>query len=121
MPIPRAQELNQHIQFINVKPPFDASSGVGTEDSPLGVFADAWAAIADLGGTVDPIDQETQSQVQDFEIWTRYIDGLTGFHQILWGSRRLVIKGSPQKAIDAQGRPWWTMRAQEQTERSFTT
>ncbi len=118
MPIPRPQELNQHIQFINVKAPFDASSGVGTEDSPLIAF-DAWAAIADLGGDVEATDQQTQSQVQQFEIWSRYIDGLTGFHQILWGPKRLVIKGSPQKVMDAQGRPWHTMRAQEQTERSL--
>ncbi len=53
------------------------------------------------------------AQAQDFEIITQYIEGVTGFMEITWGTRTLTISEAPQKIYDAQRRPWMIIHAQE--------
>jgi head-tail adaptor len=116
MAVPIAQELNQFIEFKNVGAPFDASSKIGVV---ISTFASAWARITDLGGSMDAEDMQHPTQIQGFEIWCRYIEGLTGFMQISWGTRSLTITGPPQKTADMHGRMWWIIRAEEVKEQSL--
>ena len=117
MPFPLPHEMKEYVSFVNVTAPFDASSKAGTAGT---TFATAWVKIEDQGGQMDAEDMQHQTQLQGFEIWCRYIDGLTGFMQIHWGSRILIITGPPQKTMDSKGRLWWLIAAQEITEHELT-
>lgn len=116
MAIPRAQELKDYIDFIDVSPPFQAATGISAGTH---VYARAYARITEMGGSLGENDMQHLSQTKEFEIWVRYIDGLNGFMEIVWGSRSLVITGPPQKVMDSNGRPWWLLRAQEVIEHSL--
>lgn len=117
MPVPRAHEYNEPIELINVRGPFNATTGVGVKVS---TFDTGHACIRDLGGALDAPIQQNRSQAHEYEVWYRYIDGLTGLMQIVWGAKTLVITGTPQKVVDAQGRRVWLMRAQHVTEQTVT-
>lgn len=107
--VPDPHQFTEHVEFVNVAGPYDAVKKTGVETS---VFADAWAYIRDLGGTLDVSDQQHQTQTKEYEIWVRYIEGLTGLVQMKWDARMLVIT-PPQKITDERGRLWWTFNAQE--------
>ncbi len=113
MPLPRPHELNQFIEFINVGAPFNSATGVGRE---ISVFASGWARIRDLGGSIEEQDQQHRLQKQEFDICLMYIEGLTGFMQIKWGDRVLLMTEPPQKVTDAQSRRWWLIAALETIE-----
>lgn len=114
--IPIAQELIEKILFMNTEPPYAAVSREATETT---TFATAWARITETGGTKDNVDQEHQSQTKTFEIWCRYIDGVTAWMQISWGTRTLTLTGPPQKVVDRNNRRWMLIQATEITERSI--
>jgi hypothetical protein len=116
MALPLPHELREYIQFKNVTAPYDASSGTGVEGT---VFAGVWARITDLGGTMDAEDMQHPKQIQGFELCCRHIAGLTGFMQISWGTRNLIITGPPEKISDMHGREWWIIKAEEVQEQSL--
>lgn len=116
MPTPFAQELTEQISFIQAVPPFSVLGELGVEES---VFATVWARIRELGGEIEPGDQQHIIQKQQYEIWTQYLAGVNGFMQVRWGNRRLTITGIPQKIMDRFGRHWTMLTASESTERSF--
>lgn len=117
MPIPTPHECRDYIEVINVTEPFNAETGVGTKTS---TFTTAWAAITDIGGSLEAADQQHRLQLQQYEVWLRYIDDLTGFMQIVWGSKTLTIVGTPQKVLDAQGRRWWAIQARYVSNQDLT-
>lgn len=112
MAIPQAQELREKIVFQTATGAKNIRGGRVT----LVTYATAWARITEGGGGIETETQAVQAQVQSFEIWTRWIEGVTGFMQILWGSRILVQTEPPQKVIDSRNRQWWLITAEEKTE-----
>jgi hypothetical protein len=116
MAIPRAHELNEYIEFLDMSPPFQSVTGLGSGTT---VFASAYARITATGGSVGEADMQHLSQTQEFEVWTRYIEGLNGFMEISWGSRLLSITSPPQLFLDSQSRRWLIIRAEEITEKDL--
>jgi uncharacterized phiE125 gp8 family phage protein len=116
MAIPIAQELREYIEFIDVSPPFQARDKTGVAGA---TFAISYARITPQGGSIGENDMQHRSQTQEFEIWVRWFDGLTGFMEIVWGSRSLVMTGPPQKFVDVNNRAWWIIRAEEVIEQEL--
>ncbi len=113
MALPFPQELTEHIVFRNVSGERDAVTRLAATTT---VFAHAWARIEETGGTLDDATFQHQVQARTFEIVTQWIDGVDGFMEIAWGSRRLTMTEPPQKVFDRHRRPWTIIRAQEATE-----
>ena len=113
MATPLPQELNEQIVIKNVSGSVNATTGVRTASS---TYATVWARITEEGGEVDITDQESLAQSQRYEIWTQYDSGITGFMQITWGSKTLVMTDAPQKITDRFNRHWTVIQAQEVTE-----
>lgn len=116
MPTPRAQELTEFITFKN---PSGAVSAALKTAETVTTFASAWARITEGTGPIEPNDQQHEVQSQGFEIWTQYIAGVTGFMEIAWGTRTLVMTEAPQKVLDRANRQWLLIHAEEAIERSL--
>jgi head-tail adaptor len=116
MALPRAQELNQRISFMSPSGSINAGKRLAESST---FYASAYARITEGTGSVTNEDQQHQSQSQEFEIWTRYIVGITAFMEIQWGTRTLTIADTPQKVLDKHNRPWLLIRAEEVIERSL--
>lgn len=117
MALPLAQELTEDISIMNT-----TVSGVGSDTVrvPTSEFASASARIQEVGGpgpTVETMQHE--SQIQNFEIITQYIEGVRAWMTIMWGSpaRQLDITDTPQKIFDRYNRQWLIIHASEYTER----
>jgi head-tail adaptor len=111
--IPRAQEMNQSIIFQTKAGARNAVTGVAA--APV-TYATAWARVTEQGGNVEQMEQSSEAQMQQYEIWCRYNSGVTGFMQILWGTRQLLILGPPMEVKDSNNRRWMVIQAQETTE-----
>ena len=112
MAIPIAQELNQLITFQTATGAKLLRGGRVT----LVTYTTAYARITELGGFLETETMELQAANQRYDIWTRYIAGVTAFMQILWGTKALVILAPPVKVIDGEGRQWLQISAEEKTE-----
>lgn len=117
MPAPLPQELNERIVIKNVVVPYNATTQEGTNSS---TYITAWARITESGGIIEETDLESQAQTQNFEIWTQYDSGITGFMQVEWGDRVLTQVEPPQKFTDVNNRRWTVMQCQEVTERDVS-
>ncbi len=117
MPIPTAQELDQRITLQTVLGgPYSAVTKVSQN---VQTFARPWAKITQVGsGELGFESQEERSQRLQWEIWIRYLDGVSGLMQIVWKGRTLVQTGTPQLVTDLNNRRWWVMMAQETIETS---
>lgn len=104
---PIANEMRHRIRIDAVEPPYD-SRGIGTFVSTL---ATVWARISPQGGSAQNISQEERSSTESFEIWIRYLAGVTAHHQITWGSRKLVIT-EPPRDFDLRHK-WLQIQAEE--------
>lgn len=112
MAIPLAQELNELITFQTATGAKLLSGGRAT----LTTFTTAYARIREIGGFLETETMQLQAQNQRYDVWTRWIDGITGFMQIAWGAKILVIVAPPVKVIDSEGRRWWQIIAEEKQE-----
>lgn len=112
MAIPIAQELRERLTFQNVTAgPYSA---VARTSQTVMNFRTCYARIIQQGGGELAIDtQQSQSSASNYEIWIRFVEGITGFMQIAWGARTLTISEPPQKFIDSNGRRWWIIQARE--------
>jgi hypothetical protein len=113
--IPLPQELTESISIKNTSTPV-SNNDIATEST---TFATAWARITEGGGTIGAITQQNEAQVQSFEIWTQWVDGVRAWMQIAWGTRTLVIVAAPQKIVDRFNRRWLIIQAEETLERSL--
>jgi hypothetical protein len=116
MSLPRAQELTE---FITFKTTGGAVSAALKTAVTTVTFASAWARITEGGGPIEPNDQQHEIQTQTFEVITQHIEGVTGFMEIAWGTRTLVITEAPQKILDKNNRSWMIIHAEEVIERSL--
>lgn len=114
MAIPTAQELNQKITFQTATGGRNLRGGRTT----LVTYKTVWARINETAGFLESETMQTQGATKTFDIWCRYNDAtaLTGYHQILWGTRVLVLLAPPLKVIDGGSRQWWQLTAGEKTE-----
>lgn len=113
MALPSPQELTEYISIYNTAGAATAE-GVRTKST---LFATCWARITEGSGSYDPVTQQHEGQVQDFEIVTQHIDGVKAWMTISWGARQLDITEPPQKVFDRNNRQWMIIRATEYSER----
>jgi len=90
---PRIGELREYIKIYNVTVPYDGES----EGTLTTIKARAWAKITPLAGGLNETTLQEQTSTQGFDVWIRYISGVTAFQQIIWGSKRLVQTGPPEE------------------------
>ena len=114
MILPRTGELKEQIDILNVREPYDVNC-VGTVVSTFA--AGVRAKITPQGGDIIESTQETQAARQAYDIWIRFREGVTAFHQIDWGGRRLVLTGPPEEIIR---RRWLLIHAEERTARNIS-
>ena len=118
MALPIAQELTE---FISIYSTTSARSAAGEVRVKSAKVCDAWARIAEQGGSGPvPETMQHESQTQGFEIVTQYVDGIRAWMSIAWGSRQLDIVEPPQKIVDRNNRPWMIIQATEYIERDVT-
>jgi SPP1 family predicted phage head-tail adaptor len=111
MILPRIGELKDLIDIVNVTAPYDLT-GAGTVVS---TFArNVRAKISPLGGSLNEETQQIQVFSQTYNIWIRYLTGVTAFQQIEWSGTRLVMTGPPEDF----GR-WLLIHAEERTSRKL--
>jgi hypothetical protein len=113
MILPRTGELKEQIDILNVREPFDIN-WVGTAVSTFA--AGVRAKITPRGSDIVESTQEIQTGRQAYDILIRYREGITAFHQIDWGGRRLVLTGPPEEIFR---RRWLLIHAEERTDRNL--
>ena len=113
MAIPTAQELNQKITFSTRS---GARNAVKKTAENLTTYATAYARITAMGGNLQDSSQGNEASVQVYEIWCRWNSGVTAFMEILWGTRKFIQTGPPQKVTDSNGRHWMLITAEETIE-----
>lgn len=106
---PRIGELRDTIAILNVTAPYDAN-GAGTVVSTFA--SNVRAKVSPLGGDLREETQEHQQYTQRYDIWIRYLKGVTAFQQLDWGGTRLIQTGPPEDF----GR-WLLLHAEERTSR----
>jgi len=111
--IPRAQQLKEYITFQTKSGARNAVTNIAV--SPT-TYASCYARITELGGGIEETSHGGEAQRQGYEIWCRYDSGITGFMQILWGTRHFVITAPPQEVRDYNNRRWMVIQAEEVTE-----
>ncbi len=111
---PRTGELKERINILTVREPFDIN-WVGTV---VATFASGVPAkIIPRGSDIVESTQETQTSSQAYNIWIRYKEGMTAFHQIDWGGRRLVLTGPPEEIFH---RRWLLIHAEDHARRNIS-
>ena len=113
MATPTAQELNQKLIFKTASGSRNAVTGIA---KTLTTVATMWARVSDLGGDIEQTEQSEHAQRKRYEIWTRWSDSITGFQQIVWGTKTLIITSAPQQIIDGSNRYWMMVQAEHITE-----
>jgi len=113
MAIPTAQELNEKIVFQTKS---GARNAVKRTAETLTTVCTVFARITANGGRVEETTQGNEAIIQSYEIWIRHDSRVTGFQQILWGTKRLLMLGPPVKVTDGNNRPWMLIQAEETTE-----
>jgi len=108
---PLIGEMKDLIKILNVTAPYSVN-GEGTLVSEF--MANVRAKVEPLGGNMLDETQQTQAYSQAYNIWIRYVSGVTPFQQIEWQSKRLVMTGPPEKISN-----WLLLHAEERTSREF--
>ncbi len=113
MILPRTGELRERINILNVREPYDIN-WVGTVVSRIA--SGVSAKITPRGSDIVESTQEIQTGSQAYDRWIRFREGVTAFHQIDWGGRRLVLTGPPEEIVH---RRWLLLHAEERTSRNL--
>jgi hypothetical protein len=58
------------------------------------------AKIEPLGGNVEELTQQAHVSTQNYRVWIWRRPGVAAFHQIKWGTKRLLITAPPEKITD---------------------
>ena len=111
--IPDAHELTELITFQSKS---GARNAVKRTAATLTTVAQAYARITAQGGRLEETTQGNEAQIQSYEIWCRYNSSITGFMQILWGTKALLMLGPPTKITDLNNRQWMVVQAEETNE-----
>jgi len=91
---PRIGEFRELIDILNVGSPYSVD-GSGTV---ISTFKSSIAAVVNpLGGKRDVETQQIQKFSQSYDIWIRYISGVTSFQQIVWDDLRMIMRAPPEK------------------------
>lgn len=85
---PTARDCNHLVTFRTMTETRGADGSV--IETPT-TFSKAWARITPLSGSENYVAQGISASVV-YEIWCRYVDGITASMDILWGSREFSIE-----------------------------
>jgi SPP1 family predicted phage head-tail adaptor len=103
---PTAQELRH---LITIQTMTDSQAADGEAIETASTFSRAWARISPRSGSEDYLAQGITASVV-YDIWIRYVSGVTPKMQILWGDRTLNIESA--RNFDALNR-WLVIAATE--------
>lgn len=107
---PKVAELRERITLTVPKVPFN----VQEQGTSFKTFrSNIPAKFEPLGGAEVESTQETKEFSQDYNVWIRYIKGVTPFMQVQWQSknnRELVFTAPPE---EMQNRRWILLHCQE--------
>jgi hypothetical protein len=113
MNVPRIGDLDELIDFLNVKKPYSIE-GAGTEVSKY--KRNVRASIDPVGGSqLSAETQNIQAYSQNYRVWIWYDSGVTPFMQIAWGAKRLTITAPPEQIASN----WLLINCQETVSRSL--
>jgi SPP1 family predicted phage head-tail adaptor len=110
MIVPKIHELRERITLVTVTAPYNVQ-GQGSEFKTF--RADIKAKFEPLGGGSLESTQQTQEYSQDWNVWIRYIKGVTAFMQVIWqtkNDRQLIFTAPPE---EMENRQWLLLHCQE--------
>jgi head-tail adaptor len=113
MNLPEISELTERIDILEVAAPYDID-GSGTKTATFA--AGIWAKVEPLAGGLTDTTQQEQTARQPYNIWIRYIDGVTPFQQLDWGGDRLVMTAPPEEIVSSR---WILIHAEQRTSRKL--
>jgi head-tail adaptor len=113
MNAPSISELTERINIIEVGAPFDLD-GVGTKTATLATGI--WAKVDPLaGGTTDTTQQRITAR-QPYNIWVRYLEGVTAFQQIEYDGDVLIMTAPPEEIVSDT---WLLIHAEQRTHKAL--
>jgi len=107
---PKISELRERVKLVTIKTPVSVN-GIGTVDA---VFrTNLPAKFEPLGGNQLEASQEAQEFAQDYNVWIRYIKGVTPFMQVIWltkNNRQLTFTAPPE---EMENKRWLLLHCQD--------
>ncbi|MFA5388067.1 MAG: head-tail adaptor protein [Candidatus Paceibacterota bacterium] len=107
---PKCHELRERVTLIIPKVPYNVQ-GPGTDFKTF--RSNIPAKFEPLGGNAVESTQETTEFAQDYNVWIRYIRGVTPFMQVTWASknnRQLTFTAAPE---EMENKRWLLLHCQE--------
>lgn len=107
--------LRHKILIQIVTAPF-GQDGVGSNPT---TFATTYAEITVTGGSREDETLGRQKAVENYEIWIRYIPGLTAFMQIYWVAEQKTLVQTDTPTDPDQRKNWLILHAKETSRQNF--
>lgn len=107
MGYPSIGELKERITFQKID----------TLENVVSTLCTVYARVTPLSARISG-DTETSTQcTAEYEIWIRYLTGITQDMRVIWGSKTLTLTSMPTEQVRKQ---WMMFTAEEITYQEFT-